>query len=298
MATVKRQNPSEPTVYLPSKSAPDWRKEEAKYVLNQIYSERKTERWQAKGSPLLDPSRDVDSKDTLAEYYLGQIRRRRNLAVNSKRRPGQRATDFVIKAIEIFGIDALRLDGPEESVVRGKDKSVRSLSITLDTQSGTVEQRRQSTQDMRLPSLEIKDQLGAAVCSVIRGLREQVLKGNSYANKRLQNILKALIPETRGKKGINTEPFDVLSFYYKEMFRLYHIQNALRSTPGSRSEKVKAASENFGMTVEQTREVWNLDDTDESKGRPVSIKEMTRMLTCRRFGIAQQTLSNIIASYP
>ena len=256
-----------PRTFLPSKSHPDYRKEEINYVLKSIFSDRKVGNWQWKGSPLIDPSRDVDSKDVLAEYYAYQIRR--GLKKNA------------IKAVEVFGADALRLEVLEEQRVRDNE-----------------------TQYIWLESLKLKDQLGAAVCSVIRRWQNQILQGNlktrRFATKRLRALLDALIPETRGKKGVKADPWEVLKFYYKELFRFYHIQNALRSAPGRISDKMKAASAAFDIPVEQIREFWGLDEDDEIKrgSGPFTLKDMARELTARRFRITHQTILNIIASYP
>jgi len=164
--------------------------------------------------------------------------------------------------------------------------------------------RNQDSRDLRLGSLKLMDELGVSVCNVIRYWRDQVATGTiesrRQAIKHLRNVAKVLIPDTRGKRGrrLTVPPLQVVLFYYKQIFDLYQIQNALRSLLRNMSTKVKAASKKFEIPVEQIRRLWNLDDEDKPKGRPVSIQEMARIQTAEHFNITQHTVSNIIASFP
>jgi len=147
------------------------------------------------------------------------------------------------------------------------------------------------------------NQLGGAICRVLGYLLQQTgtdtKEERGIATGRLEKIIRNAKPETRGKKKRVIHPEAVKFFYFGELFRLYQIQNALRSPTGSRnySRKIKEVSKNFGMPIEQIRELWNLDEEDQQKpGRHIPIKEMARILTDRHFSIFQNRLSNIIAS--
>lgn len=281
-----RASKFEPKTYLPSKSDRNYSKEAAKYAVFHIFlCSAKWNKWVAKGAPTdLSTSAEVaEMKEALAADLTDLIAQGWKEAPYGKGKAtfSDKAAEHVIGAMHIFEVDALRLLPVDEPIVRGQDSS-----------------------DSRLPGLTRMDQLGVSVCNVIRHWHDQAKKGKLEERRRarehLKKVCEALIPDSRGKRGssLTVPPLDILLYYYKEMFRLYHIQNALRSMPGRTSEKVKAASENFGMTVEQIRELWNLDDTDKPKGRPVPIKEMARILTARQFNITQHAVSNMIALYP
>lgn len=147
------------------------------------------------------------------------------------------------------------------------------------------------------------NQLGGAICRVLGYLLQQTCadkqEQRQMATRRLEKIIRNAKSETRGKKKRVIRPEAVKFFYFQELFWLYQIQNALRSPTGSRnySRKIKEVSKNFGMPIEQIRELWNLDEEDQQKpGRQLPIKEMARILTDRHFSISQHRLSNIIAS--
>ena len=145
-------------------------------------------------------------------------------------------------------------------------------------------------------------QLTVAVCRVFGRLQQQIVFGDAKerhkAAKRLRRITAAFIPETRGKKKVTVHPLEVKGVYFRELFRLYHVQNSLKSPAGgrSRSQKVRAISKNFDITIELIRELWKLDEDDKPTVRPIPIKEMARVLTARYFGMTQHRISNILAS--
>lgn len=147
---------------------------------------------------------------------------------------------------------------------------------------------------------EDAERLAAAICYVLGWLTFEGLRGSyderKKARSRLRKILKDLWPDARGKKKNTSDPFRVQLFYWNTLFRLYHIQNALRASDENQSQKVKAASQNFDTPIEQIRELWNLDEDDRPTARPIPIKEMARIVTARHFGITQHRLSNILAS--
>jgi len=150
--------------------------------------------------------------------------------------------------------------------------------------------------------LPILDKLGFAVCDVIRCCQDLVRYGSGEvqhrAVKQLKRIVGALIPETRGvgKRRIKLDPLQVKCFYYASLFQLYHISRELGGPGRNQSQKVKAASKNFGMSIEQIREFWKLDEEDQPTIRPLTVKEFARRLTAQYFGITHHTVSNITAS--
>lgn len=144
------------------------------------------------------------------------------------------------------------------------------------------------------------DKLGGAICRVLGYLLQKTCADNQeqrqMATRRLEKIIRNAKPETRGKRKRVIRPEAVKFFYFGELFQLYQIQNALRSTPGTRSKKVRAVSKDFGLSVEQIREFWGLDEEDNYNRQPFTLKDMARELTARYFGIVQHRLSNILSS--
>jgi len=157
-------------------------------------------------------------------------------------------------------------------------------------------------EEAELRELRWREGLGPVICDVLRFWREQVergsLKERRLAAKHLREFSKALIPETRGKRKstLRASYYEVKKFYYRALYRLYHLENALRTTPGSRTEKVRAASKNFEIPLETIRELWRLNEDDSPKGRPDPIRQRARLLTARHFRVTEPAVSNIIAS--
>ena len=159
------------------------------------------------------------------------------------------------------------------------------------------------TEDLNpLRFCEEAERLAAGVCRVLGHLRSTALKG-TYAERkkakaRLEKILKAILPDTRGKKKKTVNLFVVQNCYWKELFRLYHIRNVLHGPGLNQSRKVKAASKNFEMPVKTIRELWGLDEEDKilRGSGPFTIKDMARELTARKFSNTLQTVSNILSS--
>lgn len=147
------------------------------------------------------------------------------------------------------------------------------------------------------------NKLGGSICRVLGYLQQQALTGNLSVRRtainRLKIITKAIIPETRGKRGDRVDSFSVKYVYYGELFRLYHIRKALREPIRNQSQKVRSASKNFGLPIEKIREYWRLDEDDmpsDEMGQRLTLKEMTRELTARHYRIDPQTVANHIAS--
>ena len=120
-------------------------------------------------------------------------------------------------------------------------------------------------QEARLADLEYLDGLGKKICDVLRFWREQIkggsLKERRQARKHLRAFGKALIPETRGKRQnvMLADSWEVKEFYLKELYRLYHVENFLKSSDGpkNRDSKMKQAGENYQMSVASIRRFWS-----------------------------------------
>jgi len=159
-------------------------------------------------------------------------------------------------------------------------------------------------EEARLADLQYLDGLGAKICDVLRFWREQIesssLKERQQAQKHLKAFGEALIPETRGKRQnkLLAYPWEVKEFYFKKLYRLYHIEHFLESSAGPRNHslKVKQASDNYGLTIELVREFLGLDETDKPDRQPFTAKDMARELTARAFKISHQTVSNLLSS--
>jgi len=188
---------------------------------------------------------------------------------------------YVIEAVKRLGIDAIRPD-----LEKWKSEKTDELRACVYIDSKT------------------KDALGGSISTIIRLWQLQVKHGSPdvkrHAIRRLREITRALIPDTRGKKAKDSglRAFEVKWFYYKEIFCLYHIKNALRSTPGTFSRKITAASKNFGMPIDQIRYFWGIaqDFTVRRGSGPFTIKDMAKELTAHHFKITQQRVSNILAT--
>lgn len=138
------------------------------------------------------------------------------------------------------------------------------------------------------------NELGGAACRVLGYLRNQALSDKN-ARRRLKEILKTIQPDTRGRKGVN--PDAVRFFYFQGLFRIHHIKNVLKFSPESRSGRVSAACNNFGVPIQTIREFFGLDEEDNilRGSGPLTLRDMARELTARHFGITHQTISNILA---
>jgi hypothetical protein len=143
------------------------------------------------------------------------------------------------------------------------------------------------------------ERLAAAALRALGTLTHRALDGDFHERKtakaRLEKIIRDMLPDTRGKKANTANPFSVKVFYWSELFRLYHIRKTLQSEQRNMSQKVKLASTNFEMPIEQIRDLWKLDGDDLPSGRPIPLKEMARILTARHFKLTQHRVSNILA---
>ena len=199
-----------------------------------------------------------DDHKTLASFYGREIE---GAKIDSDEKDA-----YVVKAIKLFGDHVIELS-----------ESLGPLRLSTEANC-----------------------LGGIVCRVLGSVTHQALRGSygerNKAKRRLAKIVRGIFPGTRGKKKNTVNPLEVEVFYWKELFRLYHIQNALRTPGKSHSVKVKTASRNFDMPVERIRDLWKLDKDSQPTVRPISIKEMARILTAQHFAITQHRVSNILAS--
>src|SRR5262249_42066987 len=147
------------------------------------------------------------------------------------------------------------------------------------------------------------DGMGEQICDVLRFWREQIesgsLKERRQARKHLKAFGKALIPETRGKRQnkLLACPWEVKEFYLKELYRIWHVEHFLKSVGRNNSQKVKQASERYGMSIEQIRAFRGLDEDDNPQiGLSWAPKDMAREWTARRFNINPRTVLNLLSS--
>jgi hypothetical protein len=270
----------EPEEYLPNRSDPRYIKQEIRFAIRLIFG-RKNRR-SIKGAQRKSALCFLNEKEARAHFYLESIRDGQTLRGEALSFTKE-AEDCAIQAIQIFGIDALRLSGPDQQIVNLGDEA-----------------------DIRFNYLDTMDRLGCLICVMIRSWKDCAISANLTARReataRLKMLAAALVPDNRGRVAV--DDFDVLYFYYTELFRLYHIRRILVTPRANRkhggyADRVRCASEAFDLPVSTIRELWCLDEDDEpSLTRPTSMKDMARILTDRHFGIAQHTLSNIIARFP
>lgn len=245
----------------------------------------------------------------------------------------EEAARAVIDAVKEFGLGALRPNPLQENILRDPSKLLSASlggfhipyserrpdgSIVHDARTGFGNADEAAEHFVYAYKL---DELGAIICEAIRLWQYEIRFGTAQVKRRatrwLQALFKSLTPETRGKRDDRpvTDPMKVKFFYYSQLFRLHHVKGILTrrvkfSVPGNTAPeqnfmdtgntlkaRVSYVSENFDIPRPIIRELFNLDDYDQPRMRPVgSVNEMARILTARRFRISQHTVSNIIAS--
>jgi hypothetical protein len=158
--------------------------------------------------------------------------------------------------------------------------------------------------EAELRELRYRESLGAMICHVLRFWREQVQRGSlkerQRALKHLKAFGKALLPEMRGKRERlrTARPYEVRTFYLKELYRLYHVVHFIKSSDGPRNHslKIKEASERYELSIELIREFRGLNGADNPDRGPFTPKDMARELTARKLNITHQTVSNLLSS--
>ena len=196
---------------------------------------------------------------------------------------------------------------------KGRDKSESRATANTNTNPDPLQNRSyleylhpaaRAAEELQLQELIFRDGLGDKICDVLRFWRKQIqtgsLKERQNALKQLKAFGNALIPETRGKrKNFQTASlYEVKKFYLKELFRLYHVEHALKSSAGPRNHalRVKEVSEDFQISVDLIRELWCLGEDNEPNGkRPIPTKEMARLVTARIFKTTQHSVANLLS---
>src|SRR5262245_45115846 len=102
-----------PDEYLSSKSDPRYKKLEIRFALRLIF--RKPIRHRKKSAKHAAVSTSLNEKEAKASFYLNEIRNGQNQR-GMRLSFTDRAEDYAIDAVKAFGIDALRLSGPDEQV--------------------------------------------------------------------------------------------------------------------------------------------------------------------------------------
>lgn len=141
---------------------------------------------------------------------------------------------------------------------------------------------------------ELNQLVGTAIsqwqCAVNQGRTRPFLR-------LLKEIGKALVPHAKGKgkkRGAGNNAA-VRFWYYKMLFRVTKTAHILKTPGRPVGSRIKFASEQYGLSVEDIKHFWRIDEDNSPIGRPLSLKEMARILTAKRFGITQHRISNILA---
>ena len=165
-----------------------------------------------------------------------------------------------------------------------------------------------AAKEAELKELRYREGLGNLICMVLRCWRKQIQSGSLMERRRatshLKDFGKSLIPETRGKRKsiVTAGIYEVKTFYLKELYRLYHVEHALKDSTGPRNRalKIKEIGERFQMPVQKIREFWWLDKNGEPvnphRTRIATPKDMARQLTARKFKLSLQAVSNRLSS--
>jgi hypothetical protein len=260
--------------------------------------EREVEKSLAERRAILsDPNVPDLLKASPAHFLRMEIMKTRETKPDGTVRYNDSVWRIVRTAVNAYGMDAIRLDAVNKHQMMLKPKDIRRIEAHLHP----LIKKRNKANRIELGYL---DSVGVYVCAVIRQWQREALRGtpNDRRNavKRLKTIFADLIPDLRGKrKGkLVGSKYDVMAFYYRELFRLFHVENALRSSDGPRNSslRVKQASENYGLRIEIIREFWGLDENDQPDRQPFRLKDMARELTARQFNAKHQTISNFLSS--
>jgi hypothetical protein len=292
----KKENSYQPEVYPNSIRDEQYRYQEKQYVLAELFRPGRGRflfsggayKRHFHGQPS-DSSYTVEYlKEGLARDYSDQIRKGWEVDPTFKGLEGNvdknrvfqiEQTKWVIKAIRIFDLDALRLFKDHEELVRGGNKEF-----------------------LRYPLFLALDDLGQRVCGVIRFLKYLASRGSlkerREATQWLRKIFQGLLPDTRGKREISLtfSEMDAADLYLKERFRVCQIDRALKSGQRNLPQRIKSVSERFAITEEDLKRFWRLNNDDCTPlGKPMSHKEIARILASRQLKITQSRLSNIIS---
>jgi hypothetical protein len=98
----------------------------------------------------------------------------------------------------------------------------------------------------------------------------------------------------RAKSLVNPRK-EVLVCYLKELFRVYNLSESIKSGSRNIDVRLKTASENFQIPVEELRIFLRLDDKSSPYRNPLPPKEIALILTSEKFNITQHRLRNILS---
>jgi hypothetical protein len=285
--------------YFPNCNDPGYKSAEwsfvASYTLGPKYEKKLSKAFDKRKKLLQDPNIPSLYKTSPANYYEIRIIKCLDRLSDGTTKYSDDVAPLILEVVRTYGMDAIRLSSLNLFKVNGKEKIIKYVEETLHP----LASRAERAERVELTNLH---RLGAWVCGVIRQWQEQALRGNleerRNARKWLKDTFQSLIPSAVGKRKniLAATSFEVQEFYYRELFRLLHIQHALRSSDGPRNHNLRIlqVSNNFNLPIEAIREFHNLDENNQRK--PVRFiptpKEMARRLTGRKFQISQNAVSN------
>jgi hypothetical protein len=134
-------------------------------------------------------------------------------------------------------------------------------------------------------------------------------KRRARARAYLRRVGLALIPDMRGvRKGRARESqWEIVSCYWREVFRWQQVRLLIRCWRGLQAEKVQAAwdayrlgeltSEPVGLEREDLLRFCGITSTGELV-QPRRVEEIARTVTARSFGITAPRVENILSAWP
>jgi len=182
---------------------------------------------------------------------------------------------LIVRAVKTFGIEAIHCDRacnrflPDEEQMEAWSDVCTWTELNHLVSSAIMQWRRNVNLGRVNPSLYFLKEIGKALTPPAKG---------------------------KGKGGRTINKVDVALWYYKMLFRVTHTASILREPGKPAGERIKLASQRYGFSIDEIKTLWKLDEDNSPLCRPVSLKEMARTLTAKRFGITQHRVSNIIAS--
>jgi len=228
--------------YFPNCNDPAYKSAEwsfvASYTLGPKYEKKLSKAIEKRKQFLQDPNIPSLYKASPAHFYEIKIIKCLDRLSDGTTKYGNEVGPIIIEVVKRYGMDAIRLAGLDLFKVVGKRKITKYVEKTLHP----LARRAEHAKRVELTNLH---RLGGWVCGVIRQWREQALRGNleekRNARKWLKDTFELLIPSAVGKRKntLAATSFEVQEFYYRELFRLLHIQHALRSTDGPRNHNLR-----------------------------------------------------------
>jgi hypothetical protein len=283
----KKPDHDEPEKYIDSVRDPQYSYEENHYVLAHLFGPGRDplmggvyKRWLhgARGDSFFT----IEEKEGLARQYVQEIYRgwkRDRIFTGSSGNVlsgwvfRSEQMEWVLGAVRVFGMDAIRL---VES----------NFEIVI----------RRNEDHLEYPVFSALDNLGWKVSRVIRFWKYRGEAGDLEQRREairwLNKIFGELIPKTKGRreKSLVKPGKDVLKHYLKELFRAYQIRKALTSGERNLIQRINSVSQRINISQEGLKFFWRLDDECKPISKPMSPKEMARILTSRHFNFTQSRL--------